>query len=59
MDNLNNLATELFGEMRNLTKEESEALYKALDEMSVPTGINLFDESTWNNSEKIFDFIGG
>ena len=38
--------------MRNLTKEEAESLYKELEKMSTPTGVNLFEESTWNNSEK-------
>ena len=36
-------AKELFGEMRNLTKEEQEAYSKGLDEISEDTGINLFD----------------
>ena len=58
MKKINELALELFGEMRNLTKEEAESLYKGLEKMSTPTGVNLFEESTWNNSEKIFDFIG-
>lgn len=33
----------LFGDMRNLTKEEQESLYNSLDRISEPTGITLFD----------------
>lgn len=33
----------LFGDMRNLTKEEQEALYNSLDRISEPTKITLFD----------------
>jgi DNA replication initiation complex subunit (GINS family) len=36
-------AKELFGDMRNLTQEEQNALYSALNELSEPTGITLFD----------------
>lgn len=34
---------EMFGEMRNVTDEEQEALYKGLDKISEDTGIVLFD----------------
>lgn len=49
---------EIFGKMRNLTKEESESLYKHLESISKPTGIDLFDENTWGNSIKLFDIEG-
>lgn len=34
----------LFADMRNLTEEEQNSLYKALDDMSIDTGIQLFPE---------------
>lgn len=37
------MAKELFGEMRNLTDEEQEALSKTLDRISEDTEIRLFD----------------
>lgn len=37
-----NNADILFADMRNLTKEEQDSLYKALDNMSIDTGIQLF-----------------
>ena len=44
MDDLENLANELFGEMRSFTKEESDEYEAALDAMSEPTDINFCDE---------------
>lgn len=35
----------LFADMRNLTKEEQDSLYKALDNISIDTGIQLFPRS--------------
>ena len=32
-----------YANMRNLTEEESEACQRALDKMSKPTGVKLFD----------------
>lgn len=36
-------AFEIFGEMRNLTKEEIEIREKIYDNMSTPTWVNFFD----------------
>lgn len=36
-------AHEIFGEMRNFTKEEAEAYSKMLKKISKPTGKNFFD----------------
>lgn len=58
MSKIEELANEMFGEMRNLTKEESEMLYKYLQEISEPTGVDLFDKKTWVNSVKLFNTEG-
>lgn len=34
----------LGGKMRNMTEEEQEMFEKSIEDMSVPTGKNLFDE---------------
>ena len=40
---INELAQELFGEMRDLTKEERESYRKYIESISIPTGINIWD----------------
>ncbi len=43
MDRLYNEAKELFGEMRDLTKEEYEQYKKYIESISEPTGINIWE----------------
>jgi len=44
MKTLYNEANEMFGETRDLTKEEQVAYIKGLESISTPTGISMFDE---------------
>jgi hypothetical protein len=41
--NIFDAAKEIFGEMRNSTKEEREVMSKMLDEKSIHLGVNIFD----------------
>jgi len=41
--NIEQVAESLFGEMREMTPEESEAHNKYLSSISTPTGINIWD----------------
>lgn len=43
MDRLYNEVKELFGEMRDLTKEEYEQYKKYIESISEPTGINIWE----------------
>ena len=46
-NNLNNIALDLFGEMRDLTEEERNAYNRYIESISKPTGVNfwsLYDE---------------
>ncbi len=36
-------AKELFGEMRDATPEEQECIENYLKDISIPTGVNIFD----------------
>ena len=50
---LEQLAEELFGEMRNATPEEQEILNEAIEKKSIATGLNIWDfwespQSEWN-----------
>lgn len=42
-DILYNTAKELFGEMRDLTKEERKAYNEYIESISEPTGINFYE----------------
>ena len=41
--NINELAQELFGEMRDLTEEERKSYNEYLKSISIPTGVNIWD----------------
>lgn len=41
--NIYELAEELFGEMRDLTKEERESYNNYIESISEPTGINIWE----------------
>lgn len=41
--NIRQVAESLFGEMRDLTPEESEAHSRYISSISTPTGVNIWD----------------
>lgn len=49
--NINELAKELFGEMRNLTEEERENYNNYIKSISIPTGINFWDLIEGDNND--------
>lgn len=49
--NIYDLAKELFGEMRNLTKEEREDYNNYIQSISIPTGINVWDLIEGDNND--------
>ena len=53
--NIIEVANELFGEMRDMTPEESKAHSEYISSISKPTGINIWD--LINDVEEDIDFI--
>ena len=43
MSRLEELANSLFGEMRDMTPEESKAYRESISKISNPTGVNFYD----------------
>ena len=56
MSRLEELSNSLFGEMRDMTPEESEAHNRYISSISTPTGVNIWDLVDNGNAISKADF---